>query len=211
MKKLARDKYDAVMTSAKREVIMITSSKGLIACAQSPTLLKQLTKRGVTLKIMAPILNENLEAAKQLSKNHAVRHVPVSYLGTTIIDEKYLFQFKVPDSGQEENNSRPIFENTYYTNDTRHVRRISTMLNNVWKNASIPSAVTIESFYGPSLVTVSISESEGGKDKHVSSRALGDRKDSSTQSPNQVMTARRITGHALVHPPSFSACPIWRY
>jgi sugar-specific transcriptional regulator TrmB len=203
----ARNKYDAAMTSAKKEVIVMTSSKGLIACAQSTMLLKQLAKRSVTLKIMAPIVNENLEAAKQLSKNHEVRHVPVSYLGTTIIDGRHLFQFKAPDSSQEGIEAWPVFGNTYYTNDSRHVRRILTMLNNVWKNASIPSAVTLESLYGPSLATVSFSEAQRGTNTHVSSGVLVDRKDFATYAPSQMMAARRTTGHALVHPPSYFSMP----
>ncbi|HEX9261870.1 MAG TPA: hypothetical protein VF893_05015, partial [Candidatus Bathyarchaeia archaeon] len=202
----ARNKYDAAMTSAKKEVIMMISSKGLIACAQS-TMLKQLTKKGVTLKIMAPIVNENLEAAKQLSNNHVVRHVPVSYLGTTIIDGRHLFQFKTTDSSQEGIEAWPVFGNTYYTNDIRHVRRISTMLNNVWKNASIPSAVTLESFYGPSLATVSISKAQRETNTQVSSRVLVDRKDFATYAPSQMMAARRTTGHALVHPPNYFSVP----
>jgi sugar-specific transcriptional regulator TrmB len=203
----ARNKYDVVMTSAKKEVIMMTSSKGLIAWAQSKMMLKQLTEKGVTLKIMAPIVNENLEAAKQLSKNHAVRHVPISYLGTTIIDGNHLFQFKGSDSDQKDIRAWPNFENTYYTNDVRTVKRISKMLNNVWKDASTPSSFTLESLHGSSLLQVPISKTQIGADKRVSSQVSVDGKDFVNHAQSQMMAARRTTGHALVHPPSYFGMP----
>jgi sugar-specific transcriptional regulator TrmB len=203
----ARNKYNAVINSAKKEVIMMASSKGLIACARNTAMLEKLTKKCVALKIMAPIVNENLEAAEQLGKNHNVRHVPVSYLGTTIIDGKHLFQFKNHDPDQEETGAWPNFENTYYTDDSRHVRRISTLLNNVWQNASMPSAVTLESFLGSSLTTVSISDSSRRNGTRVSSRVVGDEKGSAKFAPDQMMTARRNTGQALVHPPSYFNMP----
>jgi sugar-specific transcriptional regulator TrmB len=198
----AKNKYNAIMESAKKEVIMMASSKGLIAFARNTTQLIQLAKKGVVLKIMAPIVNENLEAAEQLGKNQEVRHVPVSYLGTTVIDGKHLFQFKNPDPDQEETRAWPNFENTYYTDDSRHVKRISTLLNNVWKNASIPSAATLESVFGSSMTTISILGSEKGTSTHVSGQVMGGRKDFADLAPDQMMAARRSTGQALIHPPS---------
>ncbi len=202
--KRARDAYNSAMQSARKDVIMLTSPNGIVACAGSAMLLKQLAKKGVSVKIMAPIMNENLEAAKQLSKNQAVRHVPASYLGTIIIDAKHLFQFKNPSSDQEETGVWPNFENTFYTDDARYVRKMSTMLNNVWKNAATLSTLTLESFLGSSLSTVSVSDFSKKSGVHTRNQVVGGKKGSPDFAPNnQMITARRITGHAVVHPPRY--------
>jgi sugar-specific transcriptional regulator TrmB len=179
----AKNKYDAVINSAKKEVIMMTSSEGLVACARNMAMLKQFAKKGVSLRIMAPIVNENLEAAEQLSRTHEVRHVPINYLGTTVVDGRHLFQFKNPGPDREGKEGWPNFENTHYTDDSRYVKRITTMVNNIWKNAASPSTTTVESFLGASSIS-------------------SERKDLVKSSQNQMMTARRCTGHAVVHPPT---------
>jgi sugar-specific transcriptional regulator TrmB len=189
--RIARDKYNAVMNSAKKEVIMMASSKGLTACARNTTMLNQLTKKGIHLRIMAPIVNENFEAVERLGKNHDVRHVPVSYIETTVVDGKNLFQFKNPEPSQGETGTWPNFENTYYSDDPRQVRKISTMLNNVWKNATVPSALTLESFLGSSSNQVPASSHVGDEQKDLIKFA-----------PDQMLNARRSTGAAVIHPPS---------
>ena len=103
---------------------------------------------------MAPIISENFEAAKQLSKICEVRHAPLNYLGTTIVDGKHLFQFKTRSPDQDNLESTPHFENTFYTNDLEYVEKTKRTLNDIWKNAHPPSSVTLESVlvpYGPTL------------------------------------------------------------
>ncbi len=51
-------------------------------------------QKGVTIRIMAPIIDENQDAAKQLAQQTQVRHIEIGDLGTTIIDGKHIFQFK---------------------------------------------------------------------------------------------------------------------
>jgi hypothetical protein len=43
----------------------------------------------------------------------------------------------------------PLFENTFYTNDVEYVEKTETMLNDVWRNAQAPSAVTAASVMNP--------------------------------------------------------------
>jgi sugar-specific transcriptional regulator TrmB len=141
----AHKKYHDALRSAKNEIIMITSSKGLVACWKSVNLVKEWSQKGVYLKLMAPITNENFEAAQQLLKCCEVRHVPTGYLGTTIIDGKHLFQFKNPPPEEENLQAIPYFENTFYTSDSEYVEKTKNMLENIWKSAHAPSAVTLES------------------------------------------------------------------
>jgi len=140
----AYKKYHEAMRSAKEEIIIITSAKGLIACWKRIHLAKQWVERGVSIKIMAPITSGNIEAAQQLLKFCEVRHVPTGYLGTMIIDGKRLFQIKNPPPHQEKPGTMANFENTFYTNDHEYVEKTKNMLNNIWKTAHAPSAITLE-------------------------------------------------------------------
>jgi hypothetical protein len=141
----AQKKYDETLQSAKEEIIMITSSQGLIEYGKQMPQLEKWARRRVSVKIMAPIVRENFEAAKQLSKFCTVRHAPMNLLGTTIVDGKHLFQFKTRSPDQEKLESTPHFENTFYTSDFEYVEKTKSALNNVWKNALNLSSVKPES------------------------------------------------------------------
>ena len=145
----AQKKYEETLQSAKEEIIMITSSQGLIEYGKQMSHLEKWAKSRVSVKIMAPIVRENLEAAKQLSKICTVRHAPMSYLGTTVVDGKHLFQFKTRSIDQEKLESTPHFENTFYTSDLEYVEKTKNTLSDVWKNALDLSSVTLDSTHGP--------------------------------------------------------------
>ena len=140
----AKKKYDETMRSAKEEITIMTSSEGLIELWKSMTLLKEWAERGISVKIMAPLVGENLKATQQLSKFCAVRHVSISYLRTTIIDGQHLFQFKTPPAGQEKSDILSHFENTFYSNDLEYVEKTKIMLNDIWKKAHMLFPVTPE-------------------------------------------------------------------
>ncbi len=148
----AKKKYYEILQSAKQEILITTSSKGLIESWENVPQLRSLTERGVSIKIMAPIDCENFKAGEQLSKFCEVKHAPINYPGTTIVDGKHLFQFKTRSPDQEKLESTPHFENTFYTNDLEYVEKTRNTLGDVWKNARTPSSVTLESIlvpYGP--------------------------------------------------------------
>jgi sugar-specific transcriptional regulator TrmB len=142
--KTAYKTYDEALHEAQEEIILTTSSKGLAAFWKGLHFVKQWVKRGVSIKIMAPIVSENIEAAQQLLKFCDVRHVPPGYLGTTIIDGKQLFEFKNPPPSQEKLGTSSHFENTFHTNDHEYVEKTGNMLNNIWRSAYVPSAITLE-------------------------------------------------------------------
>jgi sugar-specific transcriptional regulator TrmB len=140
----ARKKYFETTNSAKREILMMTSSKGLSDTWESIQYLKHLFKKGVSVKIMAPITGENLKIAQQLSEFCEVRYVPTSYLRTSIVDGQHLFQFKNPQTGEEEPETELSFEDTFYTNDNEYVNKTEKMLDEIWQNARSPSAMTLD-------------------------------------------------------------------
>jgi sugar-specific transcriptional regulator TrmB len=129
-------KYHEALSSAKEELVIFTSSTGLVACWQGMNLMRELAQRGVSIKIMAPITSENTEAAHQLQNYCEIRQGPAGYLGLTFVDGKQLFQFKNPPSEEEPARAIPYFENTFYTNDLDYVEKSRNMINNAWNKAS---------------------------------------------------------------------------
>lgn len=155
---IAQRKYINVVRSAKREIVLLTSSESLASLRKNLPLLKEQAERGVSTKIMAPITRENLQTARQLSKFCVVKHVSTGYLGTTIVDESHLFQFKECPPEQVKAKSSAYFECTFYTNDLDYIRKTKNVLSDLWQKAYIPSAVTLETILGevrPPLVPLS--------------------------------------------------------
>jgi sugar-specific transcriptional regulator TrmB len=146
--KTAEKKYGETLQSAKEEIIMLTSSEGIIEYWKQRPLIEKWAKSRVAVKIMAPIMSENLEAAKQLSTLCSVKHVPPNYMQTTIIDGKYLFQFKKCTPEKQPLNSSFHFEDTLYTNSPDYVQKTKTMLLEIWKNSNPPSADNLKSIFG---------------------------------------------------------------
>jgi len=141
----AHKKFDDTMNLAEKEIVIMTSSKGLIRAWKNRNRIKEWSKRGVCIRIMAPITGENLKVARELSKHISVRHVSTCYLRTTIVDGKHLFQFVTPSPDQEKLEAMDYFEDTFYSNDFRYVERMSYMLNDMWKGACELSEITLES------------------------------------------------------------------
>ena len=147
--KTVKNKFLERMNLVKKEIIMLTSSENLINLWKNKTLCEKWSKQDISVKIMAPLTSKNKEAAKQLSQFIEVRHYPVSYLETTIIDRKHLFQFKIPISSHEKPKPTSHFRDALYTDNLDHIKKTRDTLNDLWKNANPPSAITLESINVP--------------------------------------------------------------
>ncbi|MGD6850573.1 MAG: helix-turn-helix domain-containing protein [Candidatus Bathyarchaeia archaeon] len=134
--------YRDKLLTAKNEVLLMTTSHSLIGYCREISQLAEWRKNGVSVKIMAPIVSENLEAVEELSKIGSVRHVPTSYLESTVIDGKYLFQFRPYLSSNIA--LTPNFENTLFTDEASQVEKMKTTLNTLWKHALAPSTTPLE-------------------------------------------------------------------
>jgi sugar-specific transcriptional regulator TrmB len=218
----AKGKYDATLGKATKEILMVASSTGLIELCKNKRLVTECTKRGVSVKIMAPITGQNLKAAQQLLKFCEVRHVPAGYLETTIVDGQHLFQFK---------NSEQIFENVFYTSDYDYVEKTRNMLSAMWKSSSVPSSMTLQSilnFPTPSPPqSVSLKKvadlkmlPKMAQIKHIKANPLGaktpkdvltkiaeDQKHSTRNSSKDIIRFRGCNGFAIIHPPSHFNLP----
>lgn len=137
--------YQKILRSAEKEIMMITSSKNLINFWETEPPFKEWVKHNVSVKIMAPITKKNLMVAENLSEFCQIRHIAAGQLSTIVIDGKYLFQFKITTKNQEELDANPSFETPFYSDNTEYVGKMKVMMDDLWRNAQVPSKTTLES------------------------------------------------------------------
>jgi sugar-specific transcriptional regulator TrmB len=77
----ARNIYYKVLDSAKEEILIITSSKGLIGLLNEKSRLKEWCNKYLNIRIMSPIIGEDLNAAQELSECSEVRHYSYRLFG----------------------------------------------------------------------------------------------------------------------------------
>ena len=226
---IALETYNEVIGSATEEIIMMISSKGLIESWKHIALLRERIERGVSVRIMAPITNDNLHAARELLTCCSVKHVPPNYLDTVVVDGKRLFQSQV--SGNQKLSLAPRF----YTDDFEYVEKTKNMLNDVWRNTSIPSSITLESILKPTLPAVApLSEEEYAwskldgayqktvhnvkekigiiTEKDVLNKIINAKKYPAKNWPKDVIRLYGSSGHAVIYPPDSFNLPnmmIW--
>jgi sugar-specific transcriptional regulator TrmB len=135
----AENRYNEILNSAKEEIMIVTSSSGLIELSKKKLQLEDWSKRGISIKIMAPIVNENLAFAQQLLKWSEVKHIPLGYFETTIIDGQHLFQFRYETGKQKKPIDSEFFKNTFYTNEFNYVQKTKNMLIDLWIKTRTPS------------------------------------------------------------------------
>ena len=147
--------YQKILRSAEKEIMMITSSKNLIRFWEAEPPFKEWAKHNVSVKIMAPITKKNLMVAENLSKFCQIRHIAACQLSTTVIDSKYLFQFKITPEDQEELGANPSSDTPFYSDNLEYVGKMKVIMDDLWRNAQVPSKTTIESILEPPAAEVS--------------------------------------------------------
>jgi len=220
----ARKKYSEALKSARKSIFALTSSAGLIERWTSEALVREWVNRGVSVRIMAPVTMESLEAARKLKKICEVKHVPMGYVETTIVDGQHLFQFKSPSLEKPE--SIPLFENTFYTNDSEHVKKTENMLSHIWESAQAPVAIGFKSLIQQSASTESPivrlaeeykkiigfewrREPQLGRitEKEVIERIRNAKRVSIKDARNSTLRVYATMGCAIVYPPSNIGLP----
>ena len=199
---VAREKYSQILRAAKKEIMIMTSEKDLIQMSEGALPFKQLVGQGVSVKIMAPVTIENMENARMLSEYCQVRHVASSYLGTTIVDGKHLFQLKASSSDQGLSPNEFSFSNAFYTADLAYVEKMRHMLEDVWKKAYDPMKATIL----PTII--SQGSSKKGLDTKRDWQKLPERIRSAARIHGEIASA--IGGEIVIEPPSHLKMPTLR-
>lgn len=134
----AKKQYKKILSSAKKEIFIITSADGLKILSKNNTQIKKSDKKNISIKIMAPIINENLESSHKILQWAEVKHIPLGYFDTTIIDDKHLFQF----NSQLRNifSEKTNFENILYTTDLKYIKKTKDLIANIWRKTRTPGS-----------------------------------------------------------------------
>jgi sugar-specific transcriptional regulator TrmB/CBS domain-containing protein len=153
----AWNKVTKVLDSAKKDIIVITSSQSINRLAENDPIVKYF-KKGLKTRIMASIDLDNLGPAQKLAKNYEIKHVPISYLTMMVVDNKHLFMFKMPPLSDFGTESAFYVADTFYSSDPTQIERVSEMLSDIWKRGI--DITEISSQAGTTLPTVEIEISE---------------------------------------------------
>jgi sugar-specific transcriptional regulator TrmB/CBS domain-containing protein len=150
----ALDKVSRVLESAKKDVVIITTSQSINRLADDDPLLRYF-RPGLNVEIMASIDLDNLEPAQKLARQFEVKHVPISYLTMMLVDNKHLFMFKTRPLSDFEAESAFYYTDTFYSTDPGQIERTSEMLSDIWKRGIDITEVSNQA--GTKLPTVEIS------------------------------------------------------
>jgi sugar-specific transcriptional regulator TrmB/CBS domain-containing protein len=153
----AWSKVTKVLDSAKKNIVVITSSQSINRLAEDDPIVKYL-KKGLNTRIMASIDLDNLEPAQKLARDFEVKHVPISYMTMILVDDKHLFMFKMPPLNDNAAESAFYLADTFYSSDPSQIERVSEMLSDIWKRGI--DITEISSQAGTKLPTVEIAASE---------------------------------------------------
>jgi len=213
-------KYNESIWSALKEVTILTSSQTLLDISKQGKLLDDWKTKQVAVRIMAPITRSTISAVKQLLKFCQVKHVPVGCKGTTIVDNKEMFQFDHA-SYETEHQSSQHFENAFYSNNLEYVEKTSKMLDDMWRSTQDPQEIISgfpnESTYNPEILSENNPYMKLIGIKVVDIKPLTERKILS-----EIIEARRLHvenperdahkiyatgGSAIIHPPSHLNLP----
>ena len=150
-------KVTKILDSAKKDVIIITSSQSINRLAENDPIVKYF-KKGLNTRIMASIDLDNLEPAQKLAKDYEVKHVPISYLTMMLVDNKHLFMFKMPPLSDFGTESAFYLSDTFYSSDPSQIERVSEMLDDIWKRGI--DITEISSQAGTKLPTLEIATTD---------------------------------------------------
>ena len=153
----ALNKVTKVLDSAKKDIVVITSSQSINRLAEDDSIIKYFRK-DLKTRIMASIDLDNLEPAQKLAKNYEVKHVPISYLTMMVVDGKHLFMFKMAPLSDFGTESAFYLADTFYSSDPSQIERVSEMLDDIWKRGI--DITEISSQAGTKLPIMEISTTE---------------------------------------------------
>lgn len=222
---MAEEEYNQMLRTAEKEIILMTSAKDLSLLSKRMLPPKELARRNISVKIMAPITKENLQSAEKLLEYCAVKHVPINYWRTLIVDGKHLLQFRAHPSKPEKPKSMIHFENAFYSDDFGYLKCTCAALDDIWKKAQAPSTIKLKSRPGPygppvipfparaflkkaSDITVVDFKPPGTiTEKEVLNKIINARKFPAKDISKDVSRLYASFGRAVIHPPDYFNLP----
>ena len=209
---IAQKKYEETLRSAQKEIIMLTTSNGLTDLWRNLKKLEDCTKKGLVLKIMAPITGKNFSVAKQIAEVCPVRHVPEGHMRLTLVDGNHLFRFAQ--------------DFTYLVQDLDYINKLKIAIDETWRNAQPPSSVTIETIINPPIPALDLSEHETPHreflkldikfrefsvgtitERDVIGKIINAKRVTAKDPLRDINTAYGSNAIAIIHPPAFLNLP----
>ncbi len=130
---------DMLLNNATKSITIVTTERGLSRKIEAlrPTL-EKLSKKGVKIRIAAPITPYNYKIAKEISKFAEVRHMKDFKARFTIIDNKHVLMMLMDDEEIHPNYDVGVWVNTEFL-----AGAMKKMFEQAWKNAVPLSKVKI--------------------------------------------------------------------
>jgi sugar-specific transcriptional regulator TrmB/CBS domain-containing protein len=154
----AWDKVTKILEGAKKDVVVITSSQSINRLAEEDPIVKYF-KKNLNIRLMASIDLDNLGPAQKLAEDFEVKHVPISYMTMMLVDNHYLFMFKMPPLSDVVGSESAFYlPDTFYSTDPSQIERVSEMLDDIWKRGI--DITEISSQAGTKLPSVEVDASE---------------------------------------------------
>lgn len=130
---------DMMMRSAEKSVVIMTTQEGIVRKidALKPTI-EKLKKRGVKVKIAAPITKHNIKYAKDLAKVAEIKHVNAPEARFCIVDGRELLFMLMDDKTIHPNYDIGVWLNTEF-----FAKAIDHFFEGVWNKATPISKVQV--------------------------------------------------------------------
>ena len=192
------------MQKAKEEILLMTSSETAKKYLES---LEECSKKGISVKFMVPIMENNFKEIKKLSKNVEIKHIPTTTLEAVVIDNKEVFQFNflLNDFSSKQTN--------LYSKNLTYVKKLKDRLNEIWQKATPASDTTLESIFGLNPYTqsspsnkeeldgiITVDEDEKITEKEIVQKIIGAKRKPVKDVSKDFHVMYASGGSAIVHP-----------
>ena len=201
---IAEKQFFEAMQTAEEEILIMACSKAL---KKYFPVLEECKRRGVTVKLMIPIVKDNIEEVEKLSKTFEIKHIPLSSEEVAVIDNKEIFQFNflINDFASTQTN--------LHSQNSTYVKKLDDRLNEIWQKATHASDDSLESTvglnpYAPSgqigeekfdrIITV---EEEITTEREILHRIMSAKRRTVKNISHDLNVMYASGGSAIVHPP----------
>lgn len=120
-----------LIKNAKESIVIMTTPEGLVRKAEAlKKTLKKANKKGVSIRIAAPVTSESEKAAEMLSEIAEIKHIDENLRSRfTIIDGKKTIFSLLDDS-----NVSPSYDSGVWVNTDFFANSLQNMFDHVWEN-----------------------------------------------------------------------------
>lgn len=121
---------DMMLKNSQKSAVFVTTAEGLNRKMEAlMPAMEKAKKRGVSIKIAAPITNENAHVAKELAKVADVRHLDKSYGRFAVVDEKDMMFMLLDDK-----NVHPNYDVAVWLQSDYFAKSLGQMFNTSWSS-----------------------------------------------------------------------------